>query len=150
MDTFFSCTWMLSTVMGCFVDRARSLKVNSRVHSPGEEITITVGEKITITADSNPAPANYTWVNTTSNAIIATGDSITVTGDMLGSQSLNLVVCNTIPIPSPHSTCSEYPMNIKVKGKCCLMLIVLCVTMVYCMISGPAIFGFRIRTHIGS
>ncbi|KAK2149377.1 hypothetical protein NP493_2996g00015 [Ridgeia piscesae] len=33
---------------------------------------------------------------------------------MLGSQSLKAVVCNTIPIPSPHTICSDFPVNVVV------------------------------------
>ncbi|KAI0233388.1 hypothetical protein LSAT2_016349 [Lamellibrachia satsuma] len=91
----------------------RSLKadVDSRLFSPGEEITINPGEKITITADSNPSSRTYKWMNATGTA---TGDSINV--DMLVGQSLTVVVCNTIPIPAPHSACTEYSATVAVTG----------------------------------
>ena len=92
------------------------MKFNGRAHTSGENIV--VGEVMTVTADSNPATRNYTWKNTTSNEIIATGESITVTVEMLGSQSLKAVVCNTIPIPSPHTVCSDFPVNVVVISKC--------------------------------
>ena len=106
------------SIVESLVDGPRSLKTNvsSGLYSPGETITIT--------ADSNPATRNYTWVNTTSNDVIQTGDSITLTADMLGSHSLQVVVCNTIPIPSAHTSCSDYPLNIIVRSKCCLVLII--------------------------
>ena len=111
----------MPTVVGC-ADSPRSLKadVDSRLFSPGEEITINPGEKITITADSNPSSRTYKWMNATGTA---TGDSINV--DMLVGQSLTVVVCNTIPIPAPHSACTEYSATVAVTGKCCLTLIVL-------------------------
>ena len=91
--------------------------------SSGENIV--VGEVMTVTADSNPATRNYTWKNTTSNEIIATGDSITVTVEMLGSQSLKAVVCNTIPIPSPHTVCNDFPVNVVVISKCVYIIFIL-------------------------
>ena len=104
---------LLTEFTVCFSDGPRSLAVN---FTSGENIV--VGEVITVTADSNPPITNYTWKNTTSNEIIATGKSITVTVEMLGSQSLKVVVCNTIPIPSPHTVCSDFPVNVVVISKC--------------------------------
>ena len=80
---------------------------------------------MTVTADSNPGKRNYTWENTTSNEIIATGDSITVTENMLGNQSLKAVVCNTIPLPSPHVVCSDFTVNVTVISKCVSIIFIL-------------------------
>ena len=91
------------------------MNCNGRANTSGENIV--VGEVMTVTADSNPATRNYTWKNTTSNDTIATGESITVTLEMVGSQSLTAVVCNTIPIPSPHTVCSDVLVNVVVKSK---------------------------------
>jgi len=73
---------------------------------------------MTVAADSNPGKRNYSWKNTMSNEIIATGDSIVITDTMIGNQSLEAVVCNTIPLPSPHTVCSEFPVNVVVISKC--------------------------------
>ena len=99
------------------------MKFSDRAHTSGENIV--VGEVMTVTADSNPATRNYTWKNTKSNEIIATGESITVTVEMLGSQSLKAVVCNTIPIPSPHTVCSDFPVNVVVISKCVSIIFIL-------------------------
>ena len=80
---------------------------------------------MTVTAESNPGKRNYTWENTASNETIATGDSIAVTEHMLGKQSLKAVVCNTIPIPSPYTVCSNYPLNVVVKSKCVSVIFIL-------------------------
>ena len=99
------------------------MKFIGRAHTSGENIV--VGEVMTVTADSNPATRNYTWKNTTSNEIIATGESITVTAEMLGSQSLKAVVCNTIPIPSPYTVCSNFLVNFVVISKCVTITFIL-------------------------
>ena len=99
------------------------MKFNGRAHTSGENIV--VGEVMTVTADSNPATRNYTWKNTTSNEIIETGESITVTVEMLGKQSLKAVVCNTIPIPSPHTVCSDLPVNVVIISKCVSIIFIL-------------------------
>ena len=80
---------------------------------------------MTVTADSNPGKRNYTWKNTTSNEIIATGDSIAITEEMRGKQSLKAVVCNTIPIPSPHTVCSDFTVNVVVISKCVSIIFIL-------------------------
>ena len=80
---------------------------------------------MTVTAESNPGKRNYTWENTASNETIATGDSIAVTENMLGKQSLKAVVCNTIPIPSPHTVCSNFPVNVIVISKCVSIIFIL-------------------------
>ena len=80
---------------------------------------------MTVTADSNPGKRNYTWENTTSNETIATGDSIAVTENMLGNQSFKAVVCNTIPIPSPHTVCSNFPVNVVIISKCVSVIFIL-------------------------
>ena len=80
---------------------------------------------MTVTADSNPGKRNYKWENTISNEIIETGDSITVTETMLGNQSLKAVVCNTLPIPSPHTVCSNFTVNVVVIGKCVSIIVIL-------------------------
>ena len=92
------------------------MKVNGRMYASGDDLI--VGDVMTVTADSNPAKRNYTWENTTSNKSIATGKSLIVTEDILGNQSLTAVVCNIIPIPSPHPVCSDFPVNIVVISKC--------------------------------
>lgn len=127
MDAFSSYTFVVYFVFGWFVDFPRSLKakVDSRSYSPGEEIKITAGYKLMITADSNPAPKTYKWMSAKSNDVIETRDSITVTADILRNQSLKVVVCNNIPIPTPHSACKDFAFNITGKSKCGLMLIVL-------------------------
>ena len=80
---------------------------------------------MTVTAESNPGKRNYTWENTISNEIIATGDSIAVTENMLGKQSFKAVVCNTIPIPSLHTVCSNFPVNVVVISKCVSIISIL-------------------------
>ena len=90
------------------------MNVNGRIYTSGEKVV--VGEVITVTADSNPAKRNYTWTNTTSNEIVATGESFIL--DVLGSQSIIVEVCNVIPIPSPHTVCSDVPVNVVVTSKC--------------------------------
>ncbi|KAK2181977.1 hypothetical protein NP493_372g00000 [Ridgeia piscesae] len=92
--------------------QALAVRFNGHVVTNGGNIF--VGERMTVTADSNPEKRNYTWENTTSNEIIATGDSIVVTETMLGNQSLKAVVCNTIPLPSPHTVCGDFPVNVVV------------------------------------
>ena len=99
------------------------MKLNGRVVTNGGNIF--VGERMTVTAESNPGKRNYTWENTNSNEIIATGDSIAVTENMLGKQSLKAVVCNTIPIPSPYTVCSNYPLNVVVISNCVSVLFIL-------------------------
>ena len=99
------------------------MNCNGRANISGENIV--VGEVMTVTADSNPATRNYTWKNTTSNDTIATGESITVTLEMVGSQSLKAVVCNTIPIPSPQTVCSDVLVNVVVKSKCVSIIFIL-------------------------
>ena len=103
--------------------RLLAVKCNGRANTSGENIV--VGEVMTVTADSNPATRNYTWKNTTSNEIIETGESITVTVEMFGRQSLKVVVCNTIPIPSPHTVCSDLPVNVVVISKCVSIVFIL-------------------------
>ena len=102
---------------------ALAVKLNGRVVTNGGNIF--VGERMTVTAQSNPGKRNYTWENTNSNEIIATGDSIAVTENMLGKQSLKAVVCNTIPIPSPYTVCSNYPLNVVVISKCVSIIFIL-------------------------
>ena len=74
---------------------------------------------MTVTADSNPGKRNYAWKSTTSN------DSIAITERMIGYQSLRAVVCNTIPIPSAHTVCSDFPVNVVVISKCVLIIFLL-------------------------
>ena len=99
------------------------MKCNGHVITNGRNIF--VGERMTVTAESNPGKRNYTWENTASNETIATGDSIAVTENMLGKQSLKAVVCNTIPIPSPHTVCSNFPVNVIVISKCVSIIFIL-------------------------
>ena len=99
------------------------MKFNGQEDTNGGNII--VGERMTVTADSIPGKRNYTWKNTTSNEIIATGDTITVTEEMIGSQSLKAVVCNTVPIPSPHAVCSDFTVNVSVIGKCVSIIFIL-------------------------
>jgi len=99
------------------------VKFNGRANTSGENIV--VGEVITVTADSNPTTRTYTWKNTTSNDTIATGESITVTLDMFGNQSLIAVVCNTIPIPSPNTVCSDLLVDVVVISKCVSIIFIL-------------------------
>ena len=99
------------------------MKLNGRVVTNGGNIF--VGERMTVTAESNPGKRSYTWENTISNEIIATGDSIAVTENMLGNQSFKAVVCNTIPIPSPHTVCSNFPVNVVVISKCVSIIFIL-------------------------
>ena len=56
---------------------ALAVKCNGDVVTNGGNIV--VGERMTVTAESNPGKRNYTWENTTSNETIATGDFIAVT-----------------------------------------------------------------------
>ncbi|KAK2154981.1 hypothetical protein NP493_2116g00014 [Ridgeia piscesae] len=56
---------------------ALAVKCNGHVITNGRNIF--VGERMTVTAESNPGKRNYTWENTASNETIATGDSIAVT-----------------------------------------------------------------------
>ena len=108
-----------------FSDGPHALAVRFNGHIVTNGGNIFVGERMTVTADSNPEKRNYTWENTTSNEIIATGDSIVVTETMLGNQSLKAVVCNTIPLPSPHTVCGDFPVNVVVISKCLSMLFIL-------------------------
>ena len=101
-----------------FSDGPHALAVRSNGHVVTNGGNIFVGERMTVTADSNPGKRNYTWENTISNETIATGDSIVVTETMLGHQSLKAVVCNNIPLPSPHTVCNDFPLNVVVISKC--------------------------------
>ena len=98
------------------------MRCNGDVITNGRNIFL--GERMTVTADSNPGKRNYTWENTTSNEIIATGDSIAVTEQMVGNQSFKAVVCNTIPLPSPHTVCSDFSLNVVVIGKCVSIIVI--------------------------
>ena len=102
---------------------AVAVKFNGQVDTNGGHIF--VGERMTVTADSNPGKRNYTWKNITSSEIIATGDSIAITEEMRGKQSLKAVVCNTIPIPSPHTVCSDLTVNVVVISKCVSIIFIL-------------------------
>ncbi|KAK2182439.1 hypothetical protein NP493_353g01006 [Ridgeia piscesae] len=102
---------------------AIAVKFNGQGDTNGGNIF--VGERMTVTADSNPGKRNYTWKNTTSNEIIATGDSIAITEQMVGKQSLKAVVCNTIPTPSPHTVCSDFTVNVVVISKCVSIIFIL-------------------------
>jgi len=79
---------------------------------------INVGERMTAAVSSNPRNIIYIWKNTTTNKIIAMGSNITVTEKMLGKQSFNIVACNTIPIPSPHTACCDLTIYVTVASKC--------------------------------
>ena len=106
-------------------DRPHALSVKCNGHVITNGGNIFVGERMTVTAESNPGKRNYTWENTASNETIATGDSIAVTEHMVGKQSFKVVVCNTIPIPSPHTVCSNYPVNVVVISKCVSVISIL-------------------------
>ena len=108
-----------------FSDGPHSLAVTCNGHEVPNGGNIVVGERMTVTADSNPEKRNYTWENTISNETIATGDSFAITDNILGNQSLKAVVCNTIPIPSPHTVCNEFPVHVVVISKCVSIIFIL-------------------------
>ena len=115
----------LSLLLFFSSDGPHALAVRYNGDAVTNGINISVGERMTVTAESNPGKRNYTWENTTSNEIMATGDSITVTEKMVGHQSLKAVVCNTIPLPSPHTVCSDFPVTVVVIGKCVSIMVIL-------------------------
>ena len=75
------------------------------------------GDTVTVTADSNPLDRSYEWVNTTTHGTLDTKDTLTITEEMLGSQSLKVIVCNTIPIPTANTICKERQLNFTVIRK---------------------------------
>ena len=79
---------------------------------------------MTVSAESNPGKRNYTWEYTISNEIIATGDSIAVTDKIIGNQSLKAVVCNTMPLASPRTVCSDFTVNVIVTSKCVSIIVI--------------------------
>ncbi|KAK2154983.1 hypothetical protein NP493_2116g00009 [Ridgeia piscesae] len=113
----FNDTFTFPKLSVYYKPHALAVKCNGDVVTNGGNIV--VGERMTVTAESNPGKRNYTWENTTSNETIATGDFIAVTENMLGNQSFKAVVCNTIPIPSPHTLCSNFPVNVIVINTYC-------------------------------
>ena len=70
------------------------------------------GDTIKVTAESNPSNRTYEWVNTATDGMLGTKDTITITEEMLGSQSLKGIVCNTIPIPTANTICKERQLSI--------------------------------------
>ena len=82
------------------------------------------GDKVKVTADSNPSTITYKWVTTATNDTLGTEDTIDITDEMVGSQSLKVIVCNTIPIPKATSNCEERQLEVTVMSKCLLMLVV--------------------------
>ena len=74
-------------------------------------------DKIKVTAESNPSDRTYEWVNTATHGTLSKTDTITITEEMLGSQSLKVVVCCIIPIPLANTICKERQMNFTVIRK---------------------------------
>ena len=108
-----------------FSDGPHALAVTCNGDAVTDRRNILVGERMTVTADSKPEKRTYTWENTISNEKIATGDSITLTENMIGNQSIKAVVCNTIPLPSPHTVCSDFPVNVVVISKYVSIIVIL-------------------------
>ena len=98
-----------------FADGPRSLVVEpaQNTYFPGNEIKVT--------ADSNPTSRTYKWVNMSTGDTIETTDTFTITEDMLGSQSLKVIVC--VPISSSNTICKELPLNFTVIRKWIVMVL---------------------------
>lgn len=92
------------------------------------------GDEVKITADSNPSAMTYKWVNTETSATLGTEDTITITDEMLESQSPKVIVCNIVPIPKAKTNCKELQLNVTLKSKCLLILMVLRVSKNYCIV----------------
>ncbi|KAI0238110.1 hypothetical protein LSAT2_011258 [Lamellibrachia satsuma] len=97
------------------------------------------GDKVKVTADSNPSTITYKWVTTATNDTLGTEDTIDINDEMVGSQPLKVIVCNTMPIPKATSNCEERQFNVTVMSTSAsavigvVLEILLCVTMAVIM-----------------
>ena len=99
----------LNVFFNILVDGPRSLSVSPRDgrYSPGS--------KIQVSADSNPSPPRYKWVDTDTGKTVARGHILTITDDMLGRKTLKVVACNTILVPPFPEKCAELTLTISCK-----------------------------------
>ena len=85
--------------------------------TPDSNDTYSVGEFIHVVVDSNPEPSKYVWVNSSTEKTLGHHDSIVLTKPMFESDSLLVIVCNTIPIPKPSEFCLNVKPFLKELGK---------------------------------
>ena len=95
----------------CFADGPQMLMVER------ERDTYYPGDTIKVTTESNPSDRTYEWVNASTDAILGREDTFLITEEMLGSQSLKVIVYNIIPIPHANAIYKECQLHFTVIRK---------------------------------
>ena len=111
-----------------FSDGPHSLAVKLYDHVVTNGDSVLVGERMTVTSESNPGKKIIRWKKTTTNEFIGAGDSIPVSEKLVGELSLKVVVCNIIPITTmqrAHTLCSSITVNITIISKCVSVIFIL-------------------------
>ena len=75
------------------------------------------GDKVKVSAESNPSSRTYEWVNTTTDETLETSDTISINESMIGEHSIKIIACNIIPVSPAKTVCQELRLNFTVTSK---------------------------------